>query len=456
MLDKGISERIRKHLLVAAGEAGSGRLPSIRALSRELDCSASTVQKVVAQLKEAGRLHSRPGGGLYASKPVPRRAVPVRRRLEGCLQELRRSATEGRLLAGGRFAPVKLLSERMEYSVGLVRKALAQLAEEGLVERDGRDWRLKRRIGPRTPLRLLAIGQEDGRGMLAVRSSREEDFWRELAREVGEWGLSFEILPMQSYGPDAAVPRIDAKDLAGIVLSTLHLGDAAGTVKALEAHRLPLAVWMESPEQRIEHGARTLLCDIGYSRHAGESMGRSLAAKGISKVAWISPFHGASWSRERLDGLRHGLGRAVEERCLDLLSDWELRPGVGEIEAAAATLLPGWDASRLFREEYAREAIARRLQALLEPVFEDLSGMEHQAWVLANDQCAQIARGWLESRCPGRKPVLCGFDDQFESMRLGTTSYRFPTREMAKAMVAHCLAPQRRSRRLALEGETVR
>lgn len=456
MPEERISERVLKNLLRAAGEAGNGRLPSIRAMAQELGCSASTVQKVVAAQKDAGQLHSRPGGGLYAAQPAARRRRPVRKTLEGCLQELRQQIAEGRLLAGGRFAPVKLLSERMDCSTALVRRAFAVLADEGTVERNGRDWRLKRRIERRTRLRLLAIGQEDGRGMLAVRSSREEDFWRELAREAGEWGLSLEILPMQSYGPDAAVPCFEGKDLAGIVLSTLHLGDAAGAVRSLEARRVPLAVWMESPEQRIEHGPRTLLCDIGYSRHAGESMGRMLAAKGLHRVAWISPFHGARWSRERLDGLRQGLGREVEERCLGFLSDWELRPGVGEIEAAADGLLPGWDSSRLFREEFAREAVARRLQTIMEPAFEELSGQGHQAWVLANDQCALIARRWLEAHGKGGRPVLCGFDDQFESMRLGMISYRFPVREMAKAMVAHCLVPQMRSRRLALEGETVR
>lgn len=456
MLDQQISERIRRHLLWALGEAGNGRLPSIRTIAQELDCSASTVQKVVAGLKEAGQLHSRPGGGLYAALPVARRRAPVRRTLEGCLQELRKQIEEGKLLAGGRFAPVKRLSERMGCSVGLVRRAFAVLADEGMVEREGRDWRLKRRNVQGMRLRLLAIGQEDGRGKLAVRSSREEDFWRELAREADEWGLALEVLPMQSYGSDAAVPDFDPKGLAGIILSTLHLGDAVGAVRVLEARRLPLSVWMESPEQRIEHGKRTLLCDIGYSRHAGESMGRMLAAKGLHRVAWISPFHGARWSRERLDGLRQGLGREVEERCFEYLSDWELRPGVGEIESAADGMFSGWDPSRLFREEFARESVARRLQSLMEPVFDTLSGQGHQAWVLANDQCALLARDWLEKNRVGVGPFLCGFDDLFESMRLGMTSYRFPTREMVKVMVAHSLSPQMRTRRLALEGEVVR
>jgi hypothetical protein len=366
---------------------------------------------------------------------------------------------KGDLLPGGQLPGTKALAVQVKASEALVRRALRALEDAGRIERTGRAWRTVRAGAPRSGrLRLVALAQNDGIGPLLVRTTREEDFWRDLARECVQWGLELEILPFQSYGPYARLPEIVRENLAGIVLSTLHLSGVEEIIRTLSQARVPLAVWTESLQSVALQGKRTLFCDLGQSHHAGRAMGRHLKEKSISHAVWISPFDAAPWSHERQEGLRAGLGpqARIDKFCHSNVSDWDFRPGPGEVVALFEPALPDWIPSFPAQEEMAKESVSRRLNSVLLPSFEVALRTGAPAWVLANDQCALLARNWLTRHGGSRMPILCGFDDLFESMRQGLVSYRFPTTEMVRAMVAHCLDPRARTRRLALTGIVVR
>lgn len=454
-----VKEQVREHLLTLLARPGAEELPSIRVLARRLDCSCGTVQAAVKELVAQGRIFPRQGAGLFAAPREQAAALPQRQNAQSVLQWLEERVRQGGLLPGGRFPSLKLLAARCGCGPVLMGKVVRGMASRGEIERDGAGWRLRRvRRNVGRP-RIYALAQEDGSGALLVRSDREVDFWRDLGRECLEWAIDLEIVPVQSYGPRRGVPSLERSRVTGLVLSTLHLAQAQEFVADLERLHLPMAVWMESPQQRIRHGQGTLLCDIGYSRHAGAAMGRRLATgepKENGGVAWISPFHGASWSRERLEGLREGLGaeRPLESFCLDLVSEWDLRPGFGEVAARLEQALPGWEASDSLQEDLARNAVSQRLAGIMEPLFRRALDSGASTWVLANDPCALLARQWLLKR--GHARHLCGFDDLFEATLKGITSYRFPTAELARAMIRHCLAPEKKGRRVALEGVVVR
>lgn len=451
-----VKEQVREHLLALLAQAGVNALPSIRVLARQLDCSCGTVQAAVKELVAAGKIFPRRGAGLFAVPREQTAALPARQNARSVREWLEDKVRQGGLLSGGRFPSLKLLAARCGCGAVLMGKVVRGMASRGEIERDGAGWRLRRVRRSTDRPRIVALAQEDGNGVLLVRSDREVDFWRDLGRECLEWAIDLEIVPVQSYGPQRRVPSLDRSQVTGLVLSTLHLAQAQEHVTVLERLHLPMAVWMESPQQRIRHGQGTLLHDIGYSRHAGAAMGRRLATADPGGVVWISPFHGASWSRERLEGLREGLGaaRPLESYCLDLVSEWDLRPGFGEVTARLEQALPDWDASDALQEELARNAVAQRLGSLMEPLFQRALDSGAPIWVLANDPCALLARLWLLKR--GHKRHLCGFDDLFEATLQGITSYRFPTAELARAMIRHCLAPEKKGRRVALEGVVVR
>ncbi len=65
---------VRKSILTGQLKAGD-EFPSVRSLSQELRMSPTTAHKVVAQLKDAGCLASRPGIGMVVTAPkMPTRA----------------------------------------------------------------------------------------------------------------------------------------------------------------------------------------------------------------------------------------------------------------------------------------------------------------------------------------------------------------------------------------------
>ena len=77
--------------LGAAGAFGEGgKLPSVRAVARELGVNPNTIQKAYAMLERDGVIYSVPGKGSFLAKPE---AVLEKRRA-GALDQLRQAVRE--------------------------------------------------------------------------------------------------------------------------------------------------------------------------------------------------------------------------------------------------------------------------------------------------------------------------------------------------------------------------
>jgi hypothetical protein len=202
---------------------------------------------------------------------------------------------------------------------------------------------------------------------------------------------------------------------------------------------------------------------MAYGHGSGTILGGHPAVRRHARIAWISPFHGAEWSRNRLEGLRLGLpaATALHEAVGPWVSEWDF-------------LEPVWDDQRIWRKHrldslvrpaHLTEAVGPIMEAIaLERLFDRFSPILEAAlasgatlWAAASDRVALGCLDWLSARglkVP-RDLALAGFDDTRDALRHGLTSVRFDAQAMARAMVRQVLSPPSGRRRTIRYAGTV-
>ena len=423
------------------------RLPSVRALAARWKCSPTTAQAVVGKARARGWIETRPGAGSWAAGRMPGPiARPARRTAENLAAELREEIRSGRWVSGERLPAPKDLATRYAVHSATVRKAFARLTKESMLERRGHAWRVARpRRHAGEKLVLLCLGAREKEGNLRLGSDREWDFWREIQMEATRNDLHAEILPWSGRLPDLKIRPV------GAVVSTWHLPDPYPLLSALHRARLPTAVWLENPvlsPARLPMRSPWLgFHDMAYGPESSAALGAHPAIRKHARIAWISPFHGAEWSRNRLDGLRRSLGKGtvIHEALGPWVSEWDFQEPVWHDPAVWKRIrLDGLvhpaGAAGLVRP--LMEAIGRdRLFERFSPALNAALASGSTLWVAASDWVALGCLDWLGAkslRVPG-DIALAGFDDSREAMRQGLTSVRFDAQMMARGMVRQLL-----------------
>ncbi len=343
------------------------------------------------------------------------------------------------------------------------RKAYGRLSDEAMLERQGRTWRVlrPRQRSDAQPV-LLCLGAGETDGSLRLGSDREWDFWREIQIEAARNNLLPEIHPWSGKLPDLGIRPM------GAVVSTWHLPDPYPLLSALHRARLPSAVWMENPvlsPARLSIRSPWLgFHDMAYGRESGAVLGGHPAIRKHTRIAWISPFHGAEWSRNRLEGLRQSLpeGTLIHEALSPWVSEWDFQEAVWrDPEAWKRVRLDGVGREAHFPDlvRPLMEAIGcDRLLQSFSPSLDEALASGSSLWVAASDWVALACLDWLGAkglRVP-EDVALAGFDDSREALRHGLTSVRFDAQMMARAMVRQVLSPQAGGRRtLHYEGTVV-
>jgi DNA-binding LacI/PurR family transcriptional regulator len=235
----------------------------------------------------------------------------------------------------------------------------------------------------------------------------------------------------------------------------------------LHRARLPSAVWLENPvlsPARLSVRSPWLgFHDMAYGRESGAVLADHPAVRKHARIAWISPFHGAEWSRNRLEGLRQHLpgGTFLHEALGPWVSEWDFQAAVWrDPEAWKRVRLDGVgmgahvaDLARPLMEAIGRD----RLIESFSPALEKALASGASLWVAASDWIAMACMDWLGAqglRTPG-DVALAGFDDSREALRHGLTSVRFDAQMMARAMVRQVLSPEAGGRKTLHYGGTV-
>jgi hypothetical protein len=412
-------------------------LPSIRALARHFGVAPLTVHRALRRLQAAGHLHVLPRKGFYWG--APQAAVPgLPARIDKFDEARNRLVTD---LRCGVFHPHRELPPRGAmapiYGLGAARlgRLLAELADQGLLERRGRGFALPpppRRVVQGTVLVAMRCNPS---GMLLLDTERQTDFVKSVHREGRERGLRIVILGWHQgdggglfldqngkTADPAALPGL----LLGCLASTWLVQDPAEMLLRLRRLGAPISVWWEHAPEAFPRfagpGPKVLAFDISFGKSSGIAVGRHLRTRGEGPVAFISPFHGSIWSRTRLAGIREALrgsGLALEAYVDDAKgSAWDYHQAEGSIARGE-----------------------RRIRALLRNLLKGLDPTRCPVWVLVNDHTAVIVLELLR-RLGKPRPMLVSFDNSTASDTYQFDSFEFHTEGMVRQMLYHVLHPE--------------
>lgn len=433
------------------------RLPSVRSLAAAWGRSPSSIQQLYREARERGWIETRPGSGTWPAGALPtRQAAPPRRDARNVAEHVAEEIARGRWLSDEPLPSPKVLAQQNGIHPTTMRKALALLSERRLVVRKGRTWTVRQPRLRRSRLLksvVLCLGAADPEGGLRMGTDREWDFWREIQAEAARCDLRPVILP---WNGDLGTER---EHSLGAIVSTWHMHDPHPLLGALRQARLPSAVWIENPQtlpgSRYRDAPRLWFHDMAYGREAGAALAAHLRTLGHRRIAWIGPFHGSVWSRNRLEGLREGLGPgfALHEATRDWISEWDVQETVWNDPAI-------WDGLRLDGIDH-RGKVTDLVRPIMESVARDRSLGALDAtlaealasgatlWVAASDLVAGWCLHWLSARgiAVPRDLALAGFDDSRDALRHDLTSVRFDAQSMARSMVRQILSPSRTARK---------
>lgn len=422
--------------LLAGRKADGTALPSIRALASHCGAAPLTIHRALRVLETEGRVHAIPRKGFYwGSRPmsvagIPRRADRMAEAREKLVSDLR----------CGVFHPHRELPSRLAlsqlYGIGPVRMGalLGDLADSGILLRRGRGFAL-----PPPPRRseegtALVVTRCDRSGKLLLDTERQTDFVKAVHREGRERGLRIVVLGWCQDGGSGMFLDQDGTEidpggvrgmLLGCLVSTWLVGDPAHLIGRLGRLKVPISVWWEHPPGEFPRGRSSVVgFNISFGPAPGVVVGRHLRARSPGSVAFVSPFHGGTWSQARLEGLREGLRG----------SDTVIAPFVHDARASA------WEHHQA---EGSIEKGESRIKGILAGFLDRMEEERHSVWVAVNDHTAVLLLDLLRERRHPR-PYIVSFDNSSISDAHQIDSFEFHTEGMVRQMLYHVVHPRAR------------
>jgi DNA-binding LacI/PurR family transcriptional regulator len=446
------------------------------------------MMKAVHELRDRGILSARQRGGIRV-EPAP--TEPTAHVADGLPLPRRWRALYGRLshdIVSGRFAPGsalplgKILASQYATSPRTLRRALAALVHDGVIETCGRGYRVCQYRPAGDADRVVLIARGESALQLMDISERTFAMLRALEEECMRSHVELAIVPCY-YVDNRIVGLEQAGHLCGSASTRSSvLGVMAWTAGLpvesvpdlrafLQRTTQPVALLNDSAEpewQTFRALPHVRVYSQAFSVRAGEVAGRFLRELGHRRVAFVHTHGQSAFAQRRLAGLRAafaplGQGARVEsvlfrERphapdALDrLLGDVSARLGQHLRDDPALTVRHNAvEYGYLARIDLATSVLQQHRQSR-KSLFRDLEGIlaEHAAtaWVAANDRIALDCLDFLQSkgiRVPEDISVM-GFDNGQLALVHGLTSCDFSGGAYVHAMVEYLLRPGRGSR----------
>jgi DNA-binding LacI/PurR family transcriptional regulator len=256
---------------------------------------------------------------------------------------------------------------------------------------------------------------------------------------------------------------------AGVVLGFLvwtmgYASEAvAGLLGMLAALRRPVALLDESGELRLPQAlvrrCRARIFRLADDVAAGSQVGRYLVDLGHRAVAFVSPVHGAYWSRRRLAGLAQAVAAAdgrvatltLDKRDQSAFVTGLTRPLADEALRRIGSTVAGGHLALTYTAHTTHERLDAALEhqamgAHLDRVLaRTVRQSDATAWVAASDSVALLCLDFLKRHrraVPGDVSVV-GFDDGLDAFINRLTSYNFNGSAAVHAMLRHVLDDRR-------------
>ncbi len=447
-------------------DSPEGWLPSARQCVKQTGLPMRAVRRAIENLREKGWLQVLPNKGLvrpgYAR--IEKDELQSRRSYHGVADRIIAAIQSGTWSAMPRLPQSQELQSIFAVSAPTLRKALAVLHKQGVLERSGGGWRIRESSNQATSDTLneiwLVIAVNGGR--IRMDSHREIEFMRAVEEECRTRALRLRLVGVeQESGKMSGLPRENYRDPVGVLFSPWHMQDSASALRKVVAWGYPVSVWleMENPElwiNRWKTKQGMAFFSIGYGKSPGREVGRYLWERGHRKVAYLSAFHGSTWSKDRCEGLREIVGDV--EECVDMRfsNDWSFRDRIDEEDwfctETRQLLPPQWTRASIKGEGISmqkwRDALGDLARdcdiiGVMEPLVRKAMESKATAWVFSNDALAVFGLSLcIEIGLPREKwPEMVAFDNSPASFRNSIDSFEFGTRAMVQGMVRHVLAP---------------
>lgn len=450
-----------------------GELPGVRTLARLSGISHFTLWKALRLTVEAKFLIVEPGRRprLGEGRSVPAPAITGLRKWERLRQEIEQDLLHGIYLRGEPPRSLKELQGKYHVCYSTLRKALRDL------ERSGRWPPVPERGQARAsghPVVYLAWG--DGSGNQHFDEPFDHEYLKALRSACERLNLEPAVVVyaykgrnlrlVMPAGAPLTFPELCERAVGFVVRTACPRDVTADLLPILERYRKPVAVLDEIDSPSLREGVKRNRLIKTFrptiTEASGEIMARYLLACGHRRVAVISPFRKAVWSRNRMAGLAAAFKRAdpeavVAEYTLDI--PYLQRHAVRENRAIGLlrrSLLrtPGWRAAlpalpglvtQLNRDMHLAVRRERILEALTPHLVKALKRKELTAWVSIDDDTALIVLDFLRRRglrVP-RDLSLAGFDDTAEGARRDLSSYNFDFERFNHYVLQFLLDPAR-------------
>lgn len=446
--------------------------------------SPATVNRAYAELRMRGEIRSHGARGLYAVKQTTRDGRPTQNaRRRPAWQRADSSLRE--LLARGTFGPGMLLPSQQQLrdiaGTGLapLRMALRALERDGLVERQGRGYRVTLPTPHRAGSAIVAIGRGYDHGISALIPERSRKLLDVVDTAATDQGVSTYMLPYSQCAPSVlsgslveqhVQPVMDRWPVVGFLLWPLAIDpdEFRSMVRQLSATGLPVACaddhgCLGEAAGRMP-GRMTCVFATGGVELPGVKAAEYLHGLGHRHVAFVGLHHGEeSWRRARLKGLVHGFAARAHPNAvrafgyapsppLSVPARNEALDAVFE-QLQDRGLPAGLHGAPAFRNEavelrtVAERIIAKARDASsVDDMFSRaLRWRKATAWVAANDGAAIAALRFLAARhvdVPRRVSVL-GFDNTLDATLNRLTSYDFNLVGTSRALLDFILSPRR-------------
>jgi DNA-binding transcriptional regulator YhcF (GntR family) len=466
-------------------------LPNIAHLAYNAKVSTVTMWKAIRVLKEEGVVSTVRGQGIRVGSGGGDSSVvhPIRSRVQRW-REVRNALEEdilnGTYPPGTTLPSSKILQIKYGASYATLREALDSLCGHQLLDTYKKSFMVpeltERR--PNSCIVLLCYGNADGSVKFNTQYERECFITTEnicsksgislqpVTYRKDRSGMLFYTARDGGYHND--IPVLPGT-LGYIFWPVSPRGDDDARIgepvmKRLCSVRLPVAVFEETGEStffsvgKAKKNIRFFLMATGAK--ASRHISQYLLQLGHRRIAYITPFHHAPWSRLRYQsmqetyraaGIDNGVTLFAQER---FTCSWDYRKDIRPLYLPVIRKLREWlpphipspfsstMVSRRCARELARTFEHENLCGTLYPFFDRaLKNRSISAWVSVNDDIACIALEYLRKKkieVPGDISII-SFDDSFEAVSNNITSYNFNLDAIGYAMVEFIINPQKTS-----------
>jgi DNA-binding LacI/PurR family transcriptional regulator len=451
----------------------NAKIPPLRTLAAACNVCYATAAHAVLILKRNGEIETVQGGGIY--RPGQRRSPPPhtapQHKWEIVRERIAEDIMQGRYRPGSVLPPLKVLQARYNASYPSVKKALDHLCTVHALERHGQYMRIPRHTAHDTRSKIILVGPGNEPGKILLNLERVREFYRLLHLECSLAEISIETAVYNDFSPKGGVFLLEGKPpqrqlqpddwVQGFIVLALNINDVRELLFRLHLHKKPIALWWQRPWEiartdSIHLRRLVTFFDIDRSGASAEAVGQFLLERGHTSVAYVSPIHNNYWSKGRLEGLRRvyrraGISRVDAFTVEGFESDWEYMHRLNEYfgdkkpQISFPKDIPGAvrKQARSVCFEYYRDAF---IMEKISPLVEGIVGANrYTALVGVNDHAALLLRSLLQEReidIPG-EISLVGFDDAFESLTHGLTTYNFNVPALTHAIIETVLGTYR-------------